>query len=84
MSKVLQITAKAARVNAGLSLDAAASALGISRYSLANYEAGVTVPKLDTVQQMETLYGIPMKHFFFPKRPEKMDENGQEAQHVPR
>lgn len=48
---------KKARKNAGLTQDEAAERLYISKRSLADYEAGVTVPPDDVVCAMIELYG---------------------------
>lgn len=61
----LQITAKAARVNAGLSQKEAANALEISVSSLQGYESGKTSPPWSVVQRMSAQYGIPVDNIFF-------------------
>lgn len=53
------ITLKAARVNAGLTQQEAADALGISRKTLGNYEQGKRYPKIETIQKIEKLYDMP-------------------------
>lgn len=53
------ITLKAARVNAGLTQQEAADALGISRKTLGNYEQGTRYPKIETIQKIEKLYDMP-------------------------
>ena len=45
MQKFPKITLAAARVNAGLSQQEAAKALGVSVATLQNYESGKTVPQ---------------------------------------
>lgn len=59
MAQFVTITAKAARVNAGLSVANASSRLGISRATLNNYEAGRTSPPWELVEMMSELYKYP-------------------------
>ncbi len=48
----------AARINAGLSQEAAAKALHISRNTLSNYENYKTIPDIDKGKEMAALYGV--------------------------
>jgi len=59
------ITFRAARVNAGLSQEDAAKKMGISVYTLANYEAGKTFPDVPAIKRIEELYGVEYKDIFF-------------------
>ena len=59
------LTLKAARINAGLTQKEAAAALGITKGTLANYEMGKTVPKIDTAKKMVKLYGVSANHLDF-------------------
>lgn len=60
-----KITLKAARVSAGLNQKDAASALGISKSTLINYEHGKTVPDWRMVNKICKLYEIPADFIFF-------------------
>lgn len=63
--EIPKITLKAARTNAGLTQEAAAASLGISRATLQNYEDGTTVPNWDVVRKIEVLYKYPADYIFF-------------------
>ena len=52
----MAITIKAARVNVGLTQEEASKELGISRATLANYEAGKTVPDIEMDKKIASLY----------------------------
>ena len=64
MQKFPKITLAAARVNAGLSQQEAAKALGVSVATLQNYESGKTVPQWGTVQKIEAVYNFRQILFF--------------------
>jgi DNA-binding transcriptional regulator YiaG len=63
-AKYPKITLRAARINAGLTLEKAATGLGISISSLRNYELGRTVPSYRTVKQMEIVYEVSADYLF--------------------
>lgn len=54
----MKITLKAARVNAGLNQNDAASELGIHSCTLKNYEKGVNFPDVCIIEKMKALYGV--------------------------
>ena len=58
------ITLRAARVNAGYTQIRAAKKLGISVYTLANYERGNTFPDVPILKKIECLYKVPYKDIF--------------------
>lgn len=59
------MTLKAARVNAGLTQKEAANKLGVSVYSLINYEKGTSSPSVNVLKKIEELYGIPYHRIIF-------------------
>ena len=63
--KYVSISMKAARVNAGLTLEEAAKALGINKNTLISYESGKVSPRVDTAKKMSELYGIPISGINF-------------------
>ena len=61
----MSITLKAARVNAGLTQKEAAERLGISRSTLASYEAYKTKPDIEMAKKLAALYGLPVDGILF-------------------
>ena len=55
------ITIKAARINAGMTLDDAAKATGIAKSTISNYETGKTSPKMDNAKALVVAYGVSME-----------------------
>lgn len=53
------ITLKAARVNKGYTIEQAAKLIGISQYTLMNYESGKSYPDVPVIKKIEHAYGIP-------------------------
>lgn len=54
-----KITLKAARVNMGLTQVQAAKALGISVFTLINYETGKSFPDVPIISKIEKVYDMP-------------------------
>jgi len=66
----LQITLRAARVNAGLTLIEAAKLFGINKDTLSKYEKDSSnVPRKFFIK-IEEVYGIPVDNIFFGKESE--------------
>lgn len=63
-----RISLAAARVNAGLSQEMAATQLGITPETLRSWENGKTVPGYDKVMAICALYQYPVDYIFFGKR----------------
>ena len=61
----MAITIKAARVNVGLTQESAAKELGVTRATLANYEAGKTIPDIETGKKMAILYKMSVDDLIF-------------------
>ena len=64
----MAITLKAARVNVGLKQVEAASALNISKGTLANYENYKTIPDIEMSKRMAKLYECTVNDLIFFKR----------------
>ncbi len=65
MNNIIKLTLKAARVNAGLTQSQAADKIGISKYTLGNYEKGITIPRTDRLNRMAEIYNIKSDNFTF-------------------
>ena len=63
-----RISARAARVNAELTLEQAAKEIGINRTTLIKYEKGETVPDWDVAERIGRIYGFPTQFIFFGKK----------------
>ena len=61
----MQITLRAARVNAGLTQKEAAQKIGVSLASLKNYEAGKSFPDVPTIKRIENAYGLEYRDIIF-------------------
>lgn len=61
----MAITIKAARVNVNLTQRKAAKELGISRSTLASYEAGKTSPDIDMGKKIAALYKTTVEELIF-------------------
>lgn len=57
----MEITLKAARVNAGLTQQQAVDASGISRSTLHRWENGKGSPKFNDLIKLCNLYGVPVE-----------------------
>ena len=62
---MFQITLKAARVSAGLTIKQAAAQLGISRKTLSNYESEKSFPDSQMISKIMGLYKVPYEHLLF-------------------
>ena len=60
-----KISLKAARVNAGLSQEEAASQVGVSRQTITNYETGKTAPDIKTLRKLADLYAVNINRISF-------------------
>lgn len=61
----MKVTLKAARINAGLTQEEAARKLGVSEYSVSNWERGKTYPDIPALKKIEHLYGVDYKDIIF-------------------
>ena len=66
---MLQITLKAARVNAGYTQKEAAKKLGVSNITLLSWEKGVSMPKANQIDDICNLYKVTYDMLIFlPRR----------------
>lgn len=61
-----QISLAAARVNAGMTQEDIARAMGVSKTTVVNWEKGKVVPGIPEMEMMSRLYGIPQDYIFLP------------------
>ncbi len=59
------ISLKAARINKKLTQKEAALKLGISEYTLGNYENGKSYPDIPILKKIESLYGVSYNDLIF-------------------
>ena len=63
---------KAVRTNLGLTLEEASKLIGISKYTLFNYEHFKTVPNAENIRKIENAYDINYNELrFVPNEKEK-------------
>ena len=63
MADYPKISLKAARVNANMTQQQAAAAIGVNPTTLKRYEQGATTPRADTLRKMAKVYGIEDRYF---------------------
>lgn len=61
----MAITLKAARVNRGLTQSEAGKLLGVSQYTLGNWEAGKTFPDALQILKIQEVYGVGYDDLIF-------------------
>lgn len=67
MNEPFRISIKAARVNAGYSLDQASDLLNIKKRTLINYENGTSVPTWDALDKISKCYEVPIDNLRLSK-----------------
>ena len=60
-----RFTLKACRVNKGLTIKEAAKKLGLSEFTLMNYELGKTFPTVPVINKIEELYDVSYNDIIF-------------------
>lgn len=64
----MEMTLKAARINADLDQRTAASRIGITPETLGNWENGITFPNVPQIMKIEEVYGVKYADIrFLPK-----------------
>ena len=61
----MSITLKAARVNVGLTQEEVAKKLGVSKYTIGNWENAKTFPDARQIRKLESLYGVDCSQIVF-------------------
>ncbi|WP_368234657.1 helix-turn-helix transcriptional regulator [Anaerotruncus rubiinfantis] len=64
----MQISLKAARVNAGLKQREAAKAVGVDVTTIIKWENGKTVPRADQLQTLCRVYNTPIDFIFLREK----------------
>ena len=65
---IMQISLKAARVNAELTQEEAAKLIGRTKQTIVNWELGVTEIKFRDLVTLSKLYNIPLEMLKIPER----------------
>ena len=65
MAERVKINLAAVRVNAKMTQEEWAKALGVQAQTVSNWEVGRNQPKLETVRKMSELSGIPIDNIYF-------------------
>ena len=63
-----QVSLKAARVNAGLTVKEAAEKCQVSAQAIINWEKGRYVPNLATTKFLADLYQVPLDNLILPQK----------------
>ncbi|MFP3154430.1 helix-turn-helix transcriptional regulator [Lachnospiraceae bacterium ZAX-1] len=63
----LQISLKAARVNAKLSQEQVAKALHVGKQTVVNWEKGYFEPRISQMRDLSELYNMPIDNIFLQK-----------------
>lgn len=53
----MKVTLKAARINKGFTQEYVANALNVTKKTVGSWEMGKTMPKIDKIQKLCSLYG---------------------------
>ena len=68
LSKQLQISLAAARVNAKMTQEDVAKRMKIGKRTIINWEKGVAVPSFADLNMLSSIYGIPIDNIFLPSK----------------
>ncbi len=64
----IQISLAAARVNAKMTQNEAAAALGVSNQTICNWENGKAEPTISQARKLSELYGMDLDYIFLPSQ----------------
>lgn len=65
-----KISLAAARVNAGMTQESLAKAIGVDKGTVYNWENGKGIPTAISLRKLSELSGIPMDYIFVPEKSE--------------
>lgn len=65
---ILKISLAAARVNAGLTQEEAATRMKVGKRTIINWEKGIVTPSFADVNLMSQIYNIPVDNIFLPAK----------------
>lgn len=68
MSTDFKISIAAARKNSGLTQQQVADILGVSKFTVLNWETGKTEPSVSQLAKISELAKIPMDYIFVPEK----------------
>lgn len=61
----MAITLKAARVNQNMTQSQAARKIGVSKYTLSNWERGISYPSARHIRRIESVYSVRYDDLIF-------------------
>ena len=64
---ILQITLRAARVNAGYTQEEVAKKMGVTKQTVLNWETGRNKLRIPEMHMLSKLYKIPMDNIILPQ-----------------
>ena len=72
LSKRTSFSLRAIRTNLGLTQEEASELIGVSKYTLSNYEHYKTVPNISKINKIASVYGVSVDEIrFLPNEKEK-------------
>lgn len=63
-----QISLKAARVNANMTLADVAEKMGVAKQTISNWEQGKTEPKISQMEELSKLYSLSSDFILMPTK----------------
>lgn len=66
--EMIRISLPAARVNAKMTQEDTAKAMGVSRQTVVNWENGKVIPRIPELEMLSRLYEIPIDNIFLPEK----------------
>ena len=78
MGEKIQISLRAARVNAGMTQEDVAKIMQVSRQTIANWEKGKISPKISEIMMLSKVYNTPSDYIFLPYESTKSRQSNKE------